>query len=123
MKAHKVKEKDETKTMQARIDAFYAQSGGPNNPQIDTLMERHLLYAKDHGTRGAKETVEDAFIDTIMGDPSLIVLMQRIARWRSSKVNASGANDLSSLENRIRQLESEVRELKDLLQLQRPKEF
>jgi hypothetical protein len=58
----------EKKTMNERIKAFYAQSGGPNNPQINQIIEKHLLYGKDHGVPGKRETFKDAMLDVFLDD-------------------------------------------------------
>ena len=72
-------------TMEQRIQAFFRQSGGPNNPQIPKLVEKHLLYGKDHGIPGYRETFADAFIDAVVGDPSLLLLYERVQRWRAER--------------------------------------
>ncbi|WP_251549771.1 hypothetical protein [Neobacillus muris] len=59
---------EEKKTMNERIKAFYAQSGGPNNPQINQIIEKHLLYGKDHGAQGKRETFKDAIMDVFLDD-------------------------------------------------------
>ena len=64
-------------TMQQRIDAFYAQSGGPHNPKIKQVLEDHLLYGQDHGVKGRKETVADALMQTVAGDPFLLFMFQQ----------------------------------------------
>lgn len=57
-------------TMKQRIDAFYRQSGGPGSPEIPRLLNEHLLYGKDHGIRGKKEDVRDAFTEVFLSDRS-----------------------------------------------------
>lgn len=59
---------EEAKTMNERIRAFYKQSGGPNNPQIERIIEKHLLYGKDHGVPGKRETFKDAMMDVLLDD-------------------------------------------------------
>lgn len=93
-------------SMNERINAFYKQSGGPNNDKIPELLEKHLLYGKDHGMPGYKENFEDAVIDTMVSDQSLLLLFQRIQRWRIKD------SQESSLENRIKSLEEEVSKLR-----------
>jgi hypothetical protein len=97
-------------TMEERIKAFYQQSGGPHNSRIPKLLEKHLLYGKDHGMDGYKETFEDAIIDTLVNDPSLILLYERIQRWRINRKEHQGS--LSQLEERIKKLEEEVYKLR-----------
>ncbi|CAM3843354.1 hypothetical protein ALPO108162_08565 [Alicyclobacillus pomorum] len=86
---------DEALTMSQRIEAFYRQSGGPNNPDIDRLLEKHLLYGKDHGMPGYKETIEDAFIDTVVNDPALLILFQRFQRLRHQNTNLNDGKSVS----------------------------
>jgi hypothetical protein len=115
------REEQERLTMQARIEAFFKQSGGPNNPQIKKVLERHLLFAKDHGPPGKKETIEDAFIDTIIKDPSNLVIMQwlqrvRMARQRRANEHAGASSqEVQRLEAEIQALRKELAELKDVL--------
>lgn len=61
---------DEKLTMKQRIDAFYRQSGGPGNPEIARILNEHLLYGKDHGVRGKREDVRDAFTEVFLSDRS-----------------------------------------------------
>lgn len=63
-------EEQEQLTMQQRIQAFYQQSGGPGNPEIDRIIEEHLKYGKDHGVKGKKETITDAFTEVFLNDRS-----------------------------------------------------
>jgi len=56
--------------MSQRIEAFYRQSGGPGSPVIDRILEEHLLNGKDHGVRGRKEEIKDAFLDVFLNDHS-----------------------------------------------------
>ncbi|MDA8351907.1 MAG: hypothetical protein M0Z65_01670 [Firmicutes bacterium] len=100
-------------SMEERIQAFYRQSGGPNNPQIPELLEKHLLYGKDHGMDGYKETFEDAVMDTVLQDPSLLLLYERFQRWRLNRDQER--NQSQQLEETIKGLEREVRELKEKL--------
>jgi hypothetical protein len=101
---------EEKMTMEERIKAFYQQSGGPHNSQIPKLLEKHLLYGKDHGMAGYKETFEDAVIDTLVNDPSLLLLFERIQRWRINRNEHRGG--WSQLEERIKKLEEEVYKLR-----------
>lgn len=107
-------------TMEERIQAFFRQSGGPNNPQIPKLVEKHLLYGKDHGIPGYRETFADAFIDAVVGDPSLLLLYERVQRWRAerqrerrdaARAAAPVATDPAVLE-RLERLEQEVARLR-----------
>ncbi|MDI3328927.1 MAG: hypothetical protein QJR06_10260 [Alicyclobacillaceae bacterium] len=104
----------EKMTMEERIEAFYRQSGGPHNPRIQELLQKHLLYGKDHGMPGYKETFEDAIIDVLVNDPSLLLLFERFQRWRSNRkgVSSDVRNDVRQLEERLQRLEAEIRELR-----------
>ncbi|WP_216828516.1 hypothetical protein [Alkalihalobacterium elongatum] len=57
-------------TMSKRIQAFYDQSGGPNNPNINRIIQNHLLNGKDHGIPGKRETFKDAFLEVFLDDHS-----------------------------------------------------
>lgn len=63
-------EAHESMTMNQRIEAFYRQSGGPGNPEIDRILEKHLMNGKDHGVPGQKETIKDAFAEVFLDDRS-----------------------------------------------------
>ncbi|AMV11956.1 hypothetical protein GS3922_02375 [Geobacillus subterraneus] len=63
-------DEQEQLTMSKRIEAFYRQSGGPGNPTIRRLLERHLLYGKDHGIPGKREEFTDAFREVFLQDHS-----------------------------------------------------
>lgn len=95
-------------TMQQRIDEFYRQSGGPNNPKIKQVLEHHLLYGKDHGAPGRKETVMDALTDTVVGDPMLLMLVQYLNNRRVAQSPKSADADAET----VRQLQREVSQLK-----------
>lgn len=73
-------EKQENLTMSQRIDAFYRQSGGPNNPEINRILEEHLMNGKDHGIPGRREELKDAFSEIFLSDhstrPIVMSLMQ-----------------------------------------------
>lgn len=56
--------------MRQRIQAFYQQSGGPGNPEIARILEEHLKYGKDHGVKGRKENIKDAFAEVFLKDRS-----------------------------------------------------
>lgn len=109
-------------TMQQRIDAFFAQSGGPHNPQIKTVLEDHLLYGKDHGVKGRKETVIDALMQTIAGDPFLLFMFQQ---WNNRRM-ATGApqssggavaeSDTKRLQDQLAALQREVSDLRNVVQ-------
>lgn len=110
---------DHRMTMEERIQAFFRQSGGPNNPQIPKLVEKHLLYGKDHGIPGYRETFADAFIDAVVGDPSLLLIYERVQRWRSQRQRerqqaaAAGAGGTDpELLRRLEHLEREVARLR-----------
>ncbi|MBE3552017.1 MAG: hypothetical protein IMX06_04020 [Kyrpidia tusciae] len=106
-------------TMEQRIEAFYRQSGGPHNPQIQKLLQKHLLYGKDHGMPGYKESFEDAILDVVVNDPSLLLLFERFQRWRSGRKDISTSSrcgvcqrEACQLEEKLQRLETEVRELR-----------
>lgn len=63
-------EEQEQLTMQQRIRAFYRQSGGPGNPEIARIIDDHLKYGKDHGVKGRKEDIKDAFTEVFLNDRS-----------------------------------------------------
>lgn len=100
---------DHKMTMEERIQAFYRQSGGPHNSKIHKLLEEHLLNGKDHGMPGHKETFEDAIMHTVMNDPSLLLLFERIQKWRMSRIEKQ--NSASQLEEKIKRLEEEIKQL------------
>jgi hypothetical protein len=108
---------NEKMTMDERIEAFYRQSGGPNNEEITRLLEKHLLYANDHGMPGYRETFEDALIDTVVNDPSLLLLYERFQRWKLNRNGGVHDRPTSDLEARLESLEREVRELRGLLEI------
>lgn len=109
-------------TMQQRIDAFFAQSGGPHNPQIKRVLEDHLLYGKDHGVKGHKETVVDALMQTVAGDPFLLFMFQQWNNHRTSALvsqrssNSSVHSDSEQLKEQLSALQAEVSELRRLVQ-------
>lgn len=72
----------EKMTMEERIQAFYRQSGGPNNPEIERILENHLRYGKDHGIRGKIETIEDAIRDALTDDKSTSLIVDWLAEKR-----------------------------------------
>lgn len=65
-----MRDEQEKKTMNERIQAFYRQSGGPNNAQIGRIIEQHLLNGKDHGVPGKRETFKDAIMEVFLDDYS-----------------------------------------------------
>ena len=104
---------NEKMTIEQRIAAFYRQSGGPHNDQIPKLLEKHLLYGKDHGMPGYKETFEDGIMDVVLNDPSLLLLYERIQRWRLKR--RSEREDASHLKEKIESLEREVARLRETI--------
>ncbi|QIA27418.1 hypothetical protein DYI95_007620 [Thermaerobacter sp. PB12/4term] len=109
-------------TMEERIQAFFRQSGGPNNPQIPKLVEKHLLYGKDHGIPGYRETFADAFIDAVVGDPSLLLIYERLQRWRAQRqrerqqAGGAGGSTDPELLRRLERLEREVARLREAVE-------
>lgn len=71
-------------TMKQRIDAFYRQSGGPGSPEIARILDDHLLYGKDHGTRGKKEDVRDAFTEVFLSDRSTQPIVLGLMKLRNA---------------------------------------
>lgn len=63
-------EEQENLTMSQRIDAFYRQSGGPNSPEIQRILDEHLKNGKDHGIPGRREELKDAFTEVLINDHS-----------------------------------------------------
>lgn len=105
---------EEDLTLQQRMEAFYRQSGGPNNPDIPRILNNHLLYGKDHGRHGYRQTIEDAFIDTVLGDPTLLLLFQRFQQWRNRKQQtAQGTAGVPPYVQDIRHLQSDVAALRE----------
>lgn len=101
----------ESRTLQERIEAFYRQSGGPNNPEIQRILKHHLLYAKDHGVRGKQETIGDAFKTIVSEDRTNKTVYQLISRWlvKRDRENRSGLDTLSAAQdNRLQQLEERM---------------
>ncbi|WP_051343896.1 hypothetical protein [Alicyclobacillus herbarius] len=103
---------EEAFTLRQRMEAFYRQSGGPNNPDIQRILNNHLKNGKDHGRRGHRQTVEDAFIETIVGDPTLLLVFERVRQWRNRKEQTTKGVP-SSLQDDIRHLRSEVAALRE----------
>ncbi len=68
--------------MSQRIEAFYQQSGGPGNREIDRILEEHLLYGKDHGVRGRKEEIKDAFLEVFLNDRSTRPIILWLTKMR-----------------------------------------
>ena len=100
-------------TMEQRIQAFYAQSGGPGNPQITKFLDHHLRYGADHGVPGHKETVEDVFRDVVRKDKSLFTLHQLWMRRQAEKEerNAQRTDVLAELAEKIARLEGQIHAL------------
>lgn len=74
----------ENLTMKQRIDAFYRQSGGPGAPEIKRILDEHLLYGKDHGIRGKKEDVRDAFTEVFLSDRSTQPIVLGLMKLRNA---------------------------------------
>ena len=100
-------------TMEERIRAFYKQSGGPLNPKIEKLIEHHLLYGKDHGPPGRRETLMDAFMRWVMEDPSMRLLAELYMRRQTQRLSLEGR--LATLEKEVAQLREDERELRQAL--------
>lgn len=77
-------EQNEQLTMRQRIDAFYRQSGGPGNPEITKILDKHLTYGKDHGIPGRKETIKDAFSEVFLKDRSTQPLVLGLLKMQQS---------------------------------------
>ncbi len=103
-------------TMEQRTQAFYRQSGGPGNPKIQEFLNNHLLYGKDHGPQGYRENIEDAFIDMVVSDSSMLVLFQRFQRWRNTNRAKTDATHMETLQREIAALRDEVVHLKSMLE-------
>lgn len=104
--------------MQKRIEAFYRQSGGPNNPQIAKLLEKHLLYGKDHGPKGKRETLEDALRDTIVQDYSNQIIFKWFMQARMERQKRAQADraELARMRGELEALKQEIAELRALVQ-------
>lgn len=109
-----MRDDQEKKTMNERIRAFYAQSGGPNNSQIQQIIEKHLLYGKDHGIPGKRETFKDAVTDVFLDDFSTKDMVMWLLkskydlqdRWQELIQSRKGAAPSSSTPAENRRLES-----------------
>jgi|SRR5690606_5778854 hypothetical protein len=99
--------KERKMTMEKRIEAFFRQSGGPQNSKIEKLLDEHLRYGKDHGMPGRKETFEDAVIWTVMNDPSLLLLFERIQKWRTGRLKKQ--QQLLQLEEKLENLKRKLK--------------
>ncbi len=99
--------------VEERIQAFYRQSGGPLNERIPELIERHLLYGKDHGPPGRRETLEDAFMRWVFGERSVRLVAEYLLRRRAQAQGLEAR--LARLEKEIAELKGEVRVLKERL--------
>lgn len=75
---------EENLTMKQRIEAFYRQSGGPGNPEIARILEEHLIYGKDHGIRGKKEDIRDAFTEVFLSDRSTQPIVLGLMKLRNA---------------------------------------
>jgi hypothetical protein len=111
-------------TMQERIEYFYQQSGGPNNPRIQKIINNHLLYGKDHGVSGKRETIKDAFQKPLLDDPStsgLLLWLYKIKydlqdRWKEF-INKPNPNEgLKEIAAAMKQQEeSSIRNIEERL--------
>ncbi|RFU65473.1 hypothetical protein [Peribacillus glennii] len=118
----------EKKTMKERIRAFYAQSGGPNNPQIERIIEKHLLDGKDHGVPCKRETFKDAVRDVFLDDYSTKDIVMWLLktkydisdRWyelvngRSADLIAA-AKEFTGDESRLNQIEDRLMRVEENL--------
>lgn len=77
-------DEQEKMTMSERIESFYKQSGGPDNPEIDRILEKHLKYSKDHGIPGQKEEIKDAFSEVFLNDHSTQPIVMWLLKMRFS---------------------------------------
>jgi len=124
-----MQKEEEKKTMNERIKAFYAQSGGPNNPKINQIIENHLLYGKDHGVPGKRETFKDAMMDVFLDDFStkdIVLWLMKTKydiqdRWEelvgSQTVNQmAAAQDRSGEIQRIEKLEYRIAAMEEKLE-------
>lgn len=103
-------------SLESRIQAFYRQSGGPGNPQIQKILQNHLLYGKDHGRSGYRETLEDAFIDAVNKDHSMLLLFQRLITWRQKRsvqrtLSTEWQQSLFQVQQEVRQLREQISQL------------
>ncbi|CAH0347392.1 hypothetical protein [Bacillus sp. CECT 9360] len=123
-----MRNEQEKKTMNERIQAFYAQSGGPNNPQISRIIEKHLLDGKDHGTPGKRETFRDAIRDVFLDDYSTKDIVMWLLktkydigdRWeelikaRSGELGAA-AKEMQGDESKLEQMEERLLRMEENL--------
>ncbi|MDI9260376.1 hypothetical protein [Alicyclobacillus sendaiensis] len=112
------REAQEQLTMQKRIEAFYRQSGGPNNPDIPKILEKHLLYGRDHGPKGKRETLEDALRDMIAQDYSNQILFKWFMQWRMERQKQAQADraELARIRGEIESLKQQVEALRALME-------
>jgi hypothetical protein len=97
-------------TMSERIAAFYRQSGGPGNPQINRILEEHLLHGKDHGIPGKKEDIKDAFTEVFLNDHSTQPLVMGFLKMRMALKEQWEAY-LSALRHDVKQKVEELEKL------------
>lgn len=76
---------DDDQLLQQRMAAFFRQSGGPTSPEIQTFLDHHLRYGKDHGEPGHMETIEDVVQQVVEGDHSLKTLLKVYSRWQGRR--------------------------------------
>jgi len=109
---------EERLTMHKRMEAFYRQSGGPNNPEIAKILEKHLLYGKDHGPKGKRETLEDALRDTIIQDYSNQIIFKWFMQARMERQKQAQADraELARMRGELEALKRDIAELRSLLQ-------
>ncbi|PLR96367.1 hypothetical protein [Bacillus sp. T33-2] len=131
----------EKKTMNERIRAFYQQSGGPNNPQISRIIEKHLLDGKDHGAPGKRESFKDAMLEVFLDDYTTkdIILWllktkydisdrwQELVSGRTNQFVAVAAEEpqpdesrLNKLEDRLLRLETSIEKIVHYLETNEP---
>ncbi|SIS85489.1 hypothetical protein [Alicyclobacillus vulcanalis] len=105
-------------TMERRIEAFYRQSGGPNNPEIPKILEKHLLYGRDHGPKGKRETLEDALRDMIAKDYSNQILFKWFMQARMERQKKAQAEqaEMARIRAELEALKQEVRSLRALME-------
>jgi|GEM_PF-1032117 len=112
------REAREQLTIEKRIEAFYRQSGGPNNPDIPKILEKHLLYGRDHGPKGKRETLEDALRDMITQDYSNQILFKWFMQMRMERQKRAQADraELARMRGELESLKEQVQALRALIE-------